>query len=173
MAKPNPNADSLDEIIRVDHAGEYGANRIYEGQLLVLGKKPIAAKLRHMLKQEQEHLQKFNELIVEKRVRPSVLMPLWHIGGLALGVGSALLGEKAAMACTVAVEEVIDEHYKNQEPLIEDAELKATIQKFRAEEIEHRDTGLEHKAQEMPGYGIFTGIVKTISRSAIFLAKRF
>ncbi len=171
--KPNPNADTIDEIIRVDHAGEYGANRIYEGQLMVLGKSDLAPKLRHMLEQEQEHLQKFNELIAEKKVRPSILMPLWHVGGLALGIGSALLGKKAAMACTVAVEEVIDEHYKSQEDIVDDKELKATIRKFRAEELEHRDTGLENHAKEMPGYEIFTGTIKTVSKAAIFLAKRF
>ena len=171
--KPDPNADTLDQIIRVDHAGEYGANRIYEGQLMILGKSQLAPKLRHMLEQEQVHLNKFNELIAENKTRPSVLLPLWHIGGLALGIGSALLGEKAAMACTVAVEEVIDEHYKSQEPLIEDPELKATIQQFRAEEIEHRDTGLAHNAEQMVGYKPFTFAVKTISKAAIFLAKRF
>lgn len=170
--KPDPNQETLEQMIRVDHAGEYGANRIYEGQLMVLGKSKIAPVLRHMLEQEKEHLQKFNELIVEKKVRPSALMPLWHVAGLALGVGSALLGEKAAMAATVAVEEAIDEHYKEQENIIEDQELKATVQKFRAEELEHRDTGLEHNAQDMPGYKFFYSFVKFGAKASIWLAKR-
>jgi ubiquinone biosynthesis monooxygenase Coq7 len=95
--KPNPNAESLDEMLRVDHAGEYGANRIYEGQLLVLGKSAIAPTLKHMLAQEQAHLQKMNELMVQNKVRPSALMPLWYVAGKAIGIGSALLGEKAAL----------------------------------------------------------------------------
>lgn len=172
FAKPNPNAESFDQMLRVDHAGEYGANRIYEGQLLVLGKSKLAPTLKHMLEQEQQHLKKFNELLLENKTRPSALLPLWHIAGLALGVGSALLGEKAAMACTVAVEETIDEHYKQQLDVIEDAELKKTVSKFRDEEIEHRDTGLAYNAEQMFGYKLFTGIIKTGAKASIWLAKR-
>ena len=171
--KPNPNAETLEQMIRVDHAGEYGANRIYEGQLMILGKSKIAPVLKHMLEQEQVHLQKFNELIVENKVRPSALMPLWHVAGLALGIGSALLGEKAAMAATVAVEEAIDEHYREQDAeLAENQELKAVVQKFRAEELEHRDTGLEHDAESMIGYKLFNKLIKTGVKASIWLAKR-
>jgi ubiquinone biosynthesis monooxygenase Coq7 len=126
-----------------------------------------------MLEQEQAHLAKFNELLPRHNVRPSVLLPLWHIGGLALGAGSALLGEKAAMACTVAVEEVIDEHYAEQEAVLPDGELRDTIKKFRAEELEHRDAALENGAQEMRGYGVFYKLVKAGCKASIFLAKRF
>jgi ubiquinone biosynthesis monooxygenase Coq7 len=173
--KPNPNAETLSEMLRVDHAGEYGANRIYEGQLLVLGKKksPKVGMIRHMLEQEQEHLKKFDELLVETKTRPSVLLPIWHIAGVALGVGSALLGEKAAMAATVAVEETIDEHYQEQIDQLEDGELKETIKKFRAEEIEHRDIGLAHNAEQMVGYEAFTTAIKCGAKLSIWLAKRF
>lgn len=172
MSKPDPNAETLEQMLRVDHAGEYGANRIYEGQLKILGKTAIAPTLRHMLEQEQEHLKKFDELLVKNKTRPSALIPLWHVAGLALGVGSALLGEKAAMACTVAIEETIDEHYRKQLDVIEDEELKKTISKFRDEEIEHRDTGLHHNAKDMPGYALFTGIIKTGAKASIWLAKK-
>lgn len=172
MNKPNPNAETLEEMIRVDHAGEYGANRIYEGQLKILGKTDIAPTLRHMLAQEQEHLDTFNKLIVSHKVRPSALMPFWHVGALALGVGSALLGKKAAMACTVAVEEVIDEHYQSQLDHIADPALRQTVERFRQEEVEHRDIGLHNGAEDMKGYELFKGLVKTISKTAIFLAKR-
>ena len=106
----------LDQIIRVDHAGEYGATRIYDGQIAVFGKdSKIGKTIQHMADQEQEHIDKFNELLVEKRVRPTALLPLWNIAGFALGAGTALMGEKSAMACTVAVEKVIGEHYRAQQ----------------------------------------------------------
>ena len=123
----------LHQIIRVDHAGEYGATRIYDGQIAVFGKdSKIGKTIQHMADQEQEHIDKFNELLVEKRVRPTALLPLWNIAGFALGAGTALMGEKSAMACTVAVEKVIGEHYREQQELLEDdeKELKKTIAKF-------------------------------------------
>jgi len=171
--KPNPNSETLAQMLRVDHAGEYGANRIYEGQLMVLKNSKIAPVLEHMLAQEQAHLKKFNELLAANQVRPSVLMPLWHLAGLALGIGSALLGEKAAMAATVAVEEAIDEHYQSQEDIIENQGLKAIVQKFRLEELEHRDTGLKHNAEAIFGYKFFNRLIKTGAQLSIFLAKRF
>ena len=171
--KPNPNPETFEQMIRVDHAGEYGANRIYEGQLMVLGKSGIGGELRHMLSQEREHLKKFDQLIRQHKIRPSVLMPLWHLGGTALGIGSALLGKKAAMACTVAIEEAIDEHYGEQYQTLPDGELKAIVEKFRAEELEHRDKGLEHDAENMIGYEIFKTIVKLGAKTSIWLAKRF
>ena len=135
----------LDQIIRVDHAGEYGATRIYNGQIAVFGKdSKIGKTIQHMADQEQEHIDKFNELLVEKRVRPTALLPLWNIAGFALGAGTALMGEKSAMACTVAVEKVIGEHYREQQDLLEDdeKELKKTIAKFEKDELEHHDIGI-------------------------------
>ena len=165
----------LARMIRVDHAGEYGARRIYEGQLAVLGQSPSAPTIRHMHEQELKHLQTFERLLVEKRVRPTALQPLWHVAGFALGAATALMGEKAAMACTVAVEEVIDEHYARQAQQLgeEDASLKETIETFRAEELEHRDIGLEHGAEEAPAYEALSGAVKASSRLAIWLSERF
>ncbi len=168
-------AETLARMIRVDQAGEYGARRIYEGQLAVLGRSPAAATIRKMHEQELAHLETFDRLIAERRVRPTLLQPVWHVAGFALGAATALLGEKAAMACTVAVEEVIDEHYAGQsERLGEDeAELKKTIEDFRADELEHRDIGLEHDAEGAPAYPVLSGAIKTGSRLAIWLSERF
>ena len=166
----------IERMVRVDHAGEFGAVRICEGQLAVLGKSKTAPVIRHMLGQEKEHLKRFGDMVADRRVRPTALLPLWHLAGFALGAGTALLGEKAAMACTVAVEETIDEHYAEQiEDLdgdLEEKDLKATFEKFRDEELEHRDTGLEHGAEQAPGYEILTGAVKAGSRLAIWLSTR-
>jgi len=164
----------IDRIIRVDHAGEFGAKRIYEGQLAVLRGKPEAQAIEHMYAQELEHLKAFEKLMVERRVRPSALHPLWSAAGFALGAATALLGPKAAMACTVAVEEVIDEHYRAQSGKLgtDEAPLKARIEKFRAEELEHRDTGLEYGAEQAPAYPLLTGAIKAGSRLAIWLAER-
>ena len=101
-------------MIRVDHAGEYGARRIYEGQLAVLGRDAGGGSIRRMYDQELEHLDRFDKLLVARRVRPTALQPLWHVAGFALGAATAMMGERAAMACTVAIEEVIDEHYGGQ-----------------------------------------------------------
>ncbi len=166
----------LDRMIRVDHAGEYGAVRIYEGQLSVLGRSASAPVIEHMAEQERRHLETFNKLIPEHRVRPTALLPLWHMAGFALGAGTALLGEKAAMACTVAVEEVIDEHYAGQVATLDadgdENDLRATIEEFRLEEVEHKETGLKHGAEDAPGYEVLTGLIKTGSRLAIWLSKR-
>ena len=164
----------LDRIIRVDHAGEYGAKRIYEGQLAVLGKKPEGHVIRHMLEQELVHLQAFEKLMVERRARPSVLFPIWHVAGFALGAATALMGPKAAMACTVAVEEVIDEHYRQQTVELGAAEpaIREKIETFRAEEVQHRDTGLAHGAEQTPGYPVLSSAIKAGSRLAIWLAER-
>ena len=164
----------LARLLRVDHAGEYGARRIYEGQLAVLARSASAPMLKHMHEQELEHLRTFEELLVRHRVRPTLLQPVWHVAGFALGAATALLGEKAAMACTVAVEEVIDEHYAGQHAQLESdqAALKDTIAAFREDEIAHRDIGLEHGAEEAPGYELLTGAVKAGSRLAIWLSER-
>lgn len=164
----------IDRMIRVDQAGEYGAKRIYEGQLAVLRDSPNRALIEHMAEQEREHLETFDRLIVERGVRPTALNPLWHFAGFAVGAGTALLGEKAAMACTVAVEEVIEEHYADQAAKLGDdeADLKATIQKFRDEELEHRDIGLEKEAEQAPAYRLLTAVIKRGSRAAIWMAER-
>lgn len=168
---PTPE-ERVERMIRVDHAGEFGAKRIYEGQMAVLGASD--PQLQHMADQEAQHLARFEELIRERRVRPTLLMPLWHVAGFALGAATAALGREAAMACTVAVEETIDEHYRQQtEALPEDeAPLKATIERFRQEEIEHRDIALAEGAQRAPGYPLLTQAVKAGSRVAIWLSER-
>ena len=164
----------LERIIRVDQAGELGAVRIYAGQIAVLGKGGAGPALRHMAEQEAHHKEAFDKLLVERDVRPTALSPLWHVLGFALGAGTALLGEKAAMACTEAVEEVIDEHYAAQAAKLGDdeQELRGTIETFRAEEIEHRDMARESGAREAPAYPLLTGAIKAGSRLAIWLSER-
>lgn len=168
--------EMLERMIRVDHAGEYGAVRIYEGQLAVLGNAASRPEIEHMAEQERVHLDKFNSLIRERKVRPTALMPLWHMAGFALGAGTALMGEKAAHACTVAVEETIDEHYAEQVAVLDaegdEKELRDTFEKFRQEELEHRDTALENGAELAPGYEALKVAVKTGSKLAIWLSKR-
>jgi ubiquinone biosynthesis monooxygenase Coq7 len=161
-------------IIRVDHAGEYGALRIYDGQLAVLGRSNSAPVLREMRAQESQHLDRFIDLIVRRRVRPTALLPLWHIAGFALGAATAVLGEHAAMACTVAVEEAIDAHYAEQIAALDDgeAELRATLGNFREDERRHRDTGLQHGAEQAPGYGLLSAVIKAGCRIAIRISER-
>ena len=167
-------AQRLAEILRVDHAGEYGAVRIYEGQLAVLGDAPAGAAIRRMMAQEQEHLAAFEKMLPDNRVRPTLLAPLWHVAGFALGAGTALLGEKAAMACTAAVEEVIDEHYAAQvaELSASDPELAGTLERFRRDEVGHREEALEAGAAEAPGYELLSAAIKAGSRLAIWLSTR-
>jgi ubiquinone biosynthesis monooxygenase Coq7 len=164
----------VERMLRVNHAGEYGAARIYAGQLAVLGKTASAPVLREMAEQEREHLEVFSGMLVERRVRPTALMPLWHVAGYALGAATALLGEKAAMACTVAVESVIDEHYAKQESTLgaREPELKAVIEKFRADEKEHHDTALSHGAEAAPLYHILRTAVVYQTKLAIWLSTR-
>ena len=168
-----PLADEVAAMIRVDHAGEYGAVRIYEGQLAVLGGRGSAA-IRSMSEQEGRHLAAFEALLRERRVRPTLLQPLWHIAGFALGAATALLGETAAMACTVAVEEVIDDHYRRQAERLGDAEpvLKETISEFRDDELAHRAVAIEHGAEQTLGYEPITAAIKAGSRLAIWLSQR-
>jgi 3-demethoxyubiquinol 3-hydroxylase len=159
--------------IRVDHAGEYGAARIYAGQLAVLGEGAKGDLLRHMQAQEQHHLDTFNALIADRRVRPTVMLPFWHLAGFALGAVTAALGEKAAMACTVAVEETIDAHYQAQiATLTGEPALCDTIEAFRAEEVEHRDIGLEHGAEQAPGYRMLSRLIKAGCKAAIAVSER-
>jgi ubiquinone biosynthesis monooxygenase Coq7 len=171
----DPTARQLVErMIRVDHAGEYGAKRIYQGQLAVLGRGETAPVLRHMAAQEQAHLDAFAALIAKRRVRPTALLPLWHLCGFALGAVTAAMGPKAAMACTVAVEEAIDEHYSRQTEALGDDEagLRDTIEAFRAEELQHRDIGLEHGAEQAPGYRALSRAIKAGCRVAIAVSER-
>jgi ubiquinone biosynthesis monooxygenase Coq7 len=167
-------SDDIEAMIRVDHAGEYGAVRIYEGQLAVLGKSgAVAASIARMAEQEQAHLDAFDKLINERRVRPTALEPVWRVAGFALGAATALLGEKAAMACTAAVEEVIDEHYAHQIARLDhDPALKNAIAGFREDEIAHRDEALHHGAEDAPGYKLLSETIKAGCRLAIKLSER-
>ena len=165
----------LEEIIRVDHAGEYGATRIYEGQIAIFGKNTkIGKTIQHMADQEQEHIEKFQKLIVNERVRPTALLPLWNLAGFALGASTALMGEKAAMACTVAVEKVIGEHYHEQINLLKEdqLELKKTIKKFAADELEHHDIGIAHDAEDALGYKVLTKVIELGCKTAIAVSKK-
>lgn len=165
----------IDRILRVDHAGEYGAVRIYQGQLAVLGDKhPMSDTIKHMKEQEDVHLERFNELIRERGARPTLLTPFWHVAGFALGAGTALLGVKAAMVCTEAVETVIDDHYAGQiEQLGEDeSALAEELEKFRQEEIEHRNTAVEHGAHQAPAYGLLSGLIQFGCKTVIKIAER-
>ncbi len=166
--------DLVERFIRVDHAGEYGAARIYEGQLAVLGRGPKAEILQHMKAQEQVHLDTFSKLVARRRVRPTALLPFWHLAGYALGAATAALGERAAMACTVAVEEAIDEHYASQSAVLgeDEAELRDTIERFRAEELEHRDIGLENEAELAPAYRLMSAVIKAGCKVAIAVSER-
>ncbi len=173
--KSRTSPETLEQIIRVDHAGEYGATRIYDGQIAIFGKSSeIGKTIQHMADQEQEHIDKFNELILEYRVRPTALLPVWNIAGFALGASTALLGKKAAMACTVAVEKVIGEHYQEQLDLLKDdqKDLKKTISKFRDDELEHHDIGIEHDAESAPGYKVMSKIIELGCKTAIAISKK-
>jgi len=163
-------------MIRVDQAGEYGATRIYAGQIAVLNPSSPAAKLvSRMAAQEQRHLTRFDQLIAERRIRPTALQPLWSMAGFALGAATALLSERAAMACTDAVETEIDRHYQQQLDELgeEDPELAADIAEFRDEELEHRDTARAAGSERAVGYPLLTTAIRAGCRLAITLSKRF
>jgi len=169
--------DELHRMIRVDQAGEFGATRIYEGQLAVMGDRgPHSAEIRHMAEDEAEHREKFDALMAERRVRPTALHPFWSMAGYALGAGTALMGPEAAMACTAAVEEEIDRHYTEQLDRLRetgaDPELADMIEKFRDEEREHRDSALEHGAEKAPGYPLLAGAIRLGCRVAIKVSER-
>ena len=178
--KPKPAAPGsptdIEAMIRVDHAGEYGAVRIYEGQLAVLKRRKSAsvATIQHMADQEQRHLKTFDRLVNERRVRPTALEPVWRVAGFALGAVTAAMGEKAAFACTAAVEEVIDEHYAAQVAALKDKDpaLKATVEDFRADEAAHRDEALKQGAEQAPGYKLLSETIKAGCRLAIKLSER-
>ena len=175
IKKKQTNKNILDEIVRVDHAGEYGATRIYAGQIAVFGKNSkIGKTIQHMADQEQEHIDKFNELIIKHRVRPTAFLPVWNVAGFALGAVTARMGKKAAMACTVAVEKVIGEHYRDQQNLLEEdhQELKKTLKKFEEDELEHHDIGIAHDAEKTPGYSILSKFIEIGCKTAIAVSKK-
>jgi ubiquinone biosynthesis monooxygenase Coq7 len=162
-------------MIRVDQAGEYGATRIYAGQMAVMRRNcPEAKLIARMAAQEERHLRRFNALMAERRVRPTALQPLWNVAGFALGAATALMSEHAALACTDAVETEIDRHYADQLAEIgnDDPELSADILEFQAEELEHRDTAREAGAANAVGYPILTAAIRAGCRVAIELSKR-
>lgn len=169
----------VERVIRVDQAGEFGAVRIYEGQLAALrwtgrANGEAGRKIAAMARTEREHRATFDRLLTGRRVRPTALSPIWDLAGFALGAATALMGDKAAMACTVAIEETIDEHYANQAGSLGDdeAELRTTIEEFRAEEIAHRDEALASGAGQAPAYDLLTRTIKAGSRLAIWLSTR-
>lgn len=162
-------------MVRVDQAGEYGATRIYAGQLAVLRRNGAEAKLvARMAAQEQRHLERFNALMAQRRVRPTALQPLWTVAGFALGAATALMSEEAALACTDAVETEIDKHYAQQLSDIgdDDPELAADVREFQAEELEHRETALANGARNAIGYPLLTTAIRAGCKVAIALSKR-
>lgn len=162
-------------MIRVDQAGEYGAARIYAGQLAVLGNRhPAARAIRHMAAQEQRHLDRFNAIMAERGVRPTLLHPVWNAAGFALGAATALIGPEAAMACTAAIETEIDRHYGEQLDALgdDDAELSQAIADFRAEEVEHMETAIAAGAERAPAYPLMSLAIRMGCRAAIALSKR-
>ncbi len=166
-----------DRMIRVDQAGEYGATRIYAGQLAVMGDRhPLAAEIRAMAAQEAGHREKFDALMARRGVRPTALQPFWSLAGYALGAGTALLGPEAAMACTAAVEEEIDRHYSAQLDELADSgadpELAAMVEEFREDEREHRDAALAAGAERAPAYPLLSGAIRLGCRIAIRMSER-
>ena len=171
--EPEPRVE-IARMLRVDHAGEYGATRIYQGQLDVLGPSRAAGEIRRMAETEKRHLAQFETLLYERRVRPTLLHPLWMVAGYALGAATALLGERAAMACTAAVEDVIHTHYQKQAEYLGDADpqLRDTILAFRDDELAHRKIAIAQGAEDTLGYELITGAIRAGSRLAIWLSTR-
>ncbi|XP_024115811.1 5-demethoxyubiquinone hydroxylase, mitochondrial [Oryzias melastigma] len=170
--------EMVHRILRVDHAGEFGANRIYAGQMAVLGRSKTGPLIQQMWDQEKKHLAKFNEILGENRVRPTALLPFWNIAGFVLGASTALLGKEGAMACTVAVEESISEHYNSQIRVLMErdperySELLQVIKEFRDDEMDHHDTGLEHNAESVPGFWILKNVIQLGCKAAISISER-
>ena len=164
----------IERFLRVDHAGERAAQQIYKGQLAVLANHEMADEIRHMMDQEVEHLETFDSLLNERQVRPSLLDPLWGAAGFTLGVVTAAMGPKAAMACTIAVEEVIGEHYQKQADILgeDERELQATVERFRDEELEHRDIAVEHDGREARHYSLLREVIQRGCRTAIKIAEK-
>ena len=173
--QPGDRVADTAAMLRVNQAGEYGATRIYAGQLAVLAKNsPAAHQIARMARQEERHLARFNALMADRGVRPTALQPLWDVAGFALGAATALIGESAAMACTEAVETEIDRHYGEQLAAIGDTDpaLAADIAEFRAEEIEHRETARAHGAADAPAYPVLSAAIRAACRVAIMASKR-
>jgi ubiquinone biosynthesis monooxygenase Coq7 len=165
---------AIKRMIRVNHAGEFGAKRIYAGQLAVMGDRtPAARSIAHMAEQEERHLSAFDKMMTERGVRPTALHPVWNVAGFALGAVSAAIGPEAAMACTVAVETEIDRHYSEQLSEIGDSdpELSAMILDFQADELEHKATALEQGAERAPAYPLMSALVRMGCRTAIAVSK--
>jgi ubiquinone biosynthesis monooxygenase Coq7 len=179
---PMPGEDArerrLAEMIRVDHAGEYGAVQIYRGQRAVFdrieGKAHAARLIAEMEEGEQEHLKTFDRMIAERGVRPTLMAPIWRVAGFGLGAVTALMGEKAAHACTEAVEDVIEEHYGRQSEALRgvDSELKHVVDKFREDEIAHKETAIEQGARHAPGYPVLSAVIKFGCRAAIRISEK-
>jgi 3-demethoxyubiquinol 3-hydroxylase len=171
-------AQRLGEVLRVDHAGELAAVNIYRGQRAVFNAAPnkdrIAYQLQEMEGQEAEHLAAFDSLLNDRKVRPTLLAPVWRLAGFTLGVGTALMGEKAAHACTAAVEEVIEEHYAGQieELKDRDPELAGRLSTFRDEELAHRDLAIEEGAEQAPGYPLLSAVIRAGCRAAIKISEK-
>ena len=172
--KKNISKHQIDSILRVDHAGETAAAKIYDGQLAILKNTSVGPTIQHMKDQEQEHLDTFNDLLVENDTRPTALLPLWNVMGYGLGVASAIMGEKAAMACTIAVEEVIGEHYAKQAESLDEKhkKLKSTLMKFRDDELDHLETGVEYDGENAPGFDVMKTIVQLGCRTAIKISEK-
>ena len=177
MTQPNRPAAGrrdIERFLRVDHAGERAAQQIYRGQLAILRNHSSGPQIQHMMEQEVEHLDAFEALLNGRRVRPSVLDPVWGAAGFALGAVTAVMGPKAAMACTIAVEEVIGEHYQKQADILgeDERELQATIERFRDEELEHRDIAVEHDGREARHYSLLRKVIQRGCRTAIKIAEK-
>lgn len=173
--KPGDRREATAAMIRVDQAGEYGATRIYAGQLAILGSRSSASrKVSAMALQEEKHRAFFDRMIAERGVRPTLIQPLWNVAGFALGAVTAAIGPEAAMACTAAVETEIDQHYADQ--LVElgdgDAELTAAVREFQADELEHKATALASGAEDAPGYPLMSAVIRAGCRVAIAVSKR-
>lgn len=162
-------------MVRVDQAGEFGAKRIYAGQLAIMGDRhPAARSIAHMAAQEQRHLDAFDRMMAERGVRPTALQPVWNVAGFALGAVTAAIGPEAAMACTVAIETEIDRHYQEQLDELGDSdpELSAMIADFQADELEHKDTALAEGAERAPAYPLMSAAIRLGCRAAIAVSKR-
>jgi ubiquinone biosynthesis monooxygenase Coq7 len=172
--RPGDARADTGSMIRVDQAGEYGATRIYAGQRAVLGGRPEARVIAHMAAQEQEHLARFDAMVAARGVRPTALQPFWSVAGFALGAATALMGPRAAMACTAAIEDEIDAHYGAQLEALGDADppLAETIAACRADEQAHRDAAIAAGAEQTPGYPVLYSAIRAGCRVAIALSKR-
>ena len=163
-----------DAMLRVDQAGEFGATRIYAGQLAVMGTRSTDARIiARMAAQEARHRAVFDAMVAKRGVRPTALQPVWNVAGFALGAATALIGPKAAMACTAAIETEIDHHYGEQLDTLGDAdpELAETIAEFRAEEVEHLDAAMAAGAEQAPAYPLLSGAIRLGCRIAIGLSR--